>query len=347
MPLALNPLEHLVFLTLNQAPGPILDLYGGTAQRVVLAGIRLKVFEALAQESTTAQALARQLNLDVRGAEILLGTLAGLGYLKRDGEQFRLTALTRKWLTDAEGSNLAAYYLFWGAMQERLFPKLEESLRLGQPPENLYDWLETQPEVSRYFQEGLAAFARLYSTGVANSVPVPARPCRLLDVGGGHALYSIALCQKYPQLSAVILDGAQALAVGRQSIHAAQLDERVAVQEGDFATDPLGSGFDVALIFNILHGFGAEQNKALLGKVKAALNPGGRVVIMDQLVGKSGTPIAEAFTRILGIRFFHMVGGQTYTYDDIQGWLTQAGFGSIQLKRSLKVGVPLLFAESR
>jgi SAM-dependent methyltransferase len=346
MPLVLNPLEHLLLLTLNRAPGPILDLYGGTAQRVVLAGIRLRVFETLRQEPAGAQALAQRLTLDARGTDILLGTLAALGYLQRDGEQFRLAAMTRKWLTDAEGSNLAPYFLFWDAMQEHLFPKLEDSIRTGQPPENLYDWLASQPEVSHDFQEGLAAFARLYGEGIAHSIPVPSRPCRLLDVGGGHAAYSIALCQKYPQLTAVILDGAQALSVGRQSIEAAHLNERVTVQEGDFVTDPLPRGFDLALIFNILHGFPAEQNRALLGKVKAALNPGGRVVIMDQLVGKSGSPIAETIARVMSLSFFHMVGGQIYTYDEMQRWLTQAGFGNIELKRGLKVGLPLLFAES-
>lgn len=170
------------------------------------------------------------------------------------------------------------------------------------------------------------------------------RACRLLDLGGGHALYSIALCEKYPQLSAVIFDKAEALVVGQESIQAAQLNERVTVQTGDFLTDPLDTGFDFVLLFNILHGFQAEQNIELLRKVRHALNPGGRVIIMDQIVGKSGLPILEAISQILGMTFFLLVGGQTWTYDEIHRWLTAAGFDKIQLKNSLSAGGPILSA---
>ena len=82
MPLAPNPLERLAFLTLNQGPAPMLDIYGGLASRTVLAGIRLNVFESLAEQPATAEALEQRLNLDARGAGVLLGTLAALGYLK-------------------------------------------------------------------------------------------------------------------------------------------------------------------------------------------------------------------------------------------------------------------------
>ncbi len=37
MPLVPNLLESLLFLTFNQAPGPILDLWSGPASRMVLA----------------------------------------------------------------------------------------------------------------------------------------------------------------------------------------------------------------------------------------------------------------------------------------------------------------------
>lgn len=346
MPLTLNPLERLFIFTLNQGPAMMLDMYSGPATRTVLAGIRLNVFETLAEQPATAEDLARRLNLDARGAGILLETLAALGYVRKRGAQFHLTAMTRKWLTDAGTTNFSPFYRFWGAVLENLFPRLEEAIRTGAPPLNLYEWLETHPDVSRDFQAGLMAGARLFKDGVANLIPVPPSARRVLDVGGGHALYSVALCQKYPQLSAVVLDSADALVVGRETIRAAQLNERIETHKGNFVSDALGAGFDIVLLFNIMHGFRAEQNITLLKKVRTALHPGGCVVIMDQLVGSSPTPIVETFAQIFGMSFFLLVGGQAYTYDDMRGWLTQAGFGNIQLKRSLKAGGLLLFAEN-
>lgn len=345
MPIVLNPFEHFMFLTLNQGPAPLLDMNGSAALPVVVAAIRLNVFETLAEQPATSDVLARRLQIDARGAKCLLGTLAALRYLTlRDG-QYALAPMAREWLTNAGRANIAPFLQFWAALQENFYPTLADSIRTGEPPVNLYEWLETHPEVSNCFQEGLRALAQIFQEGVADAVRVPSHPCRLLDVGGGHALYAIALCQKNPQLSAVVFDSAQALNVGRASIGAAKLNARVQVHEGDFMKDALGTNFDIALLFNILHGFRTEDNIALLKKVKASLNPGGRVVIMDQIIGKGGLPVAETLTQILGISFFHLVGGQTYTYDEMHRWLTIAGFGKLQLKRSLKAGV-LLLAEN-
>ena len=47
MPLLPNPIERLLFSTTNQAPGPALDLWCGSAFSVVLAALRLRLFEAL------------------------------------------------------------------------------------------------------------------------------------------------------------------------------------------------------------------------------------------------------------------------------------------------------------
>lgn len=345
MPFSPNPLERLLFVTFNQAPGPALDLWSGPANRTVLAAIRLGVFEALARQPASAGELAQSLQLDARGTTILLETLTSLGYVKLHADRFSLTAMTHKWLTDAGDINFSPFFQYWGVILERFFPALEESIRSGQPPVNLYDWIENEPQVSRFFQEGMIAITRYVKDDVVKRIPAPTGAARLLDVGGGHAMYSIALCQKHPQLRAVVFDSAQALTTGRASIGAAGMADRVIVQEGNFLKDDLGAGFDLALLFNIVHGLSEEQNLALLHKVRAALNPGGRLVILEQVAGAALTPIQEATTRILGMAYFHLLGGQVYTLADVTRWLATSGFGNVQRKTILKAGSPLLIAE--
>ena len=184
MPLLPNPLERLLFVTTNQAPGPAIDLWSGTAFPILLAALRLNLFAALQEQPAGATDLAQRLKLDLRGTTLLLETLAALGYLKQRKERFYLTALTRKWLTDASPANLTPFLLFWGAMVEKLMPALTEAIRIGSPPLNLYDWLATEPESARHFQEGLAAMTRLALPDIAPAIPVPSGPTRMLDVGG-------------------------------------------------------------------------------------------------------------------------------------------------------------------
>ena len=79
-------------------------------------------------------------------------------------------------------------------------------------------------------------------------------------------------------------------------------------------------------------------------KAKAALNPGGRVVILDQIADSVPLPMLNTAAHIFSLSFFLMVGGQLYTYAQIQQWLTTAGFGKVQRPRIVKAGSPLMIA---
>lgn len=330
MPLMPNLVERTLFFTLNQGPGPSLDLWSGPAFRIVLAAIRLDLFEALARRPATSEQLAQDLGTDARGTALLLEALAALGYVQARDAAYGLTAMARKWLTRGGAVNLTPFYRYWGVIVEEFFPRLEDSLRTGVPPVNLYAWLEDHPDVARDFQEGMVALTRYVQADVLNKIALPPDARHLLDVGGGHAAYSIALCQKYTRLEAVVLDTPQALAAGAAGIAAAGLSARITPLSGDFFADDLGTGYDAVLLFNIVHGLTAQQNVDLLYKVRAALNPGGVVYLLEQVPGSTPLPLSGAAARILGLSYFHLLGGQTYSFAEIERWLQVAGFGAVQ-----------------
>ena len=60
--------------------------------------------------------------------------------------------------------------------------------------------------------------------------------------------------------------------------------------------------------------------------VWAALNPGGQLILLEQFAGRAPTPLAEAVAQILGLSFYHLLGGQIYPYAEVAGWLAEAGF---------------------
>lgn len=342
MPLVPNLIEKLMFFTANLGPGPSLDMWSGPIFRFVLAALRLKVFETLGTDRLTADQLAQKLNADPQGINILLNTLQVLGYVKQSGGAFHNTGMTRKWLMDGGAINFASYFLFWGAIMEQFMPRLEESLMSGQPPVHLYEWIEDQPEVSRHFQEGMIAIARYVADDVARAMPPFKSAGRILDIGGGHATYSLALCQRHPELSAVIYDSPQALVTGRENVVKAGLAERIDFLEGNFMTDEMPTGFDVVLVFNIVHGFSPEGNIDLFRKLKPVLNPGGRVVILEQIHGTSPLPLANAFSHILSMTFYHVLGGRVYTYEDIHQWLQMAGYADLRRGNILKASSALI-----
>jgi len=344
MPFTPNFLERLLVLKLNQAPAPALDLWGGPGFWFVLTAIRLHIFETLQAKPVGGPELAHKLALNERGTTILLAALAELGYVRERGEQYQLTAMTRKWLLPDGTINFSPYFQFCGALMEHFLPHLSVSIKTGQAPLHLYDWLETQPEISRYFQEGMIAITRYALNDVVKALSLPLTAARLLDIGGGHALYSIALCRKYPHLTAVVFDSQQALTVGRESIATAGLNGRISTQAGNFLTADPPTGFDVALLFNLVHGFQAEQNIALLGQVARSLNPGGRVIILEQLADASPLPMPRAIGHILSLTFYHTLNGQMYTFETMRGWLETAGFSAVERKTLPKISSGLISA---
>lgn len=344
MPLIPNLIESLVFLQFHLAPAPMLDVFAAIGQRVVMAALNLGVFEALDKAPQTADDVAQKIHANPVGVAQLLETLVGLGYVRKRGSQYSNTTITSKWLVSSAKVNLTPYYQYWGAILPTLFNNLEESLRTGTAPVNLYEWIENQPEVSGYFQEGMVALAAFALPDLLKIAQLPASAKTLLDIGGGHGSYTVGFCQHYPDLQATIFDSPRALVTARETIAQYGLENRVRLQEGNFVTDDLGSGYDAALVLNIVHGFDVDMNTALLRKTLAALNPGGCVIIMEQLAGQAPLPLAKTINNLLGLAYYHLLDGKMYCYEDVAAWLHTAGFSHVTHKVMAMVGSSIVMA---
>ncbi len=336
MPIIPNVLERLLFFGLNVGPAPVLDIFGAVAFHTVLAAVNIGVFDVLHDVSLTASDLAHRTGTDERGVTVLLETLIALGYVTKKGQHYANTAMASKWLVRSSPSTIAAGYEFWGTILRELWPNLADSIRTGQPPTHLYTWIETQPATSRAFQQWMVAIAHLNADEIIGKLKLPPTARRMLDIGGGHAMYSIALCQQYPHVTATVIDSPEALTVARETVAAAKLSDRITLQASDVLHDDFGTNYDVALLFNIVHGLQASQNGALIQKVADALAEGGRIAIVEQLAGKAPGPATHAVGQLLGLSYFHMLGGQIYHFDEVADWLRAAGFTQVQRKNLIK-----------
>src|SRR5262249_29211397 len=124
MPIVPNILEHTIFFTLNQGPAPILDLFSAIGFRVVVAAIKLGVFDALDKSGHTVKSLAAELGTHPEGTRLLLDSLEALGYVRRQGDQYTNTAMTRKWLVSSSQTNFAPFCMFWNTMLTEMMTNL-------------------------------------------------------------------------------------------------------------------------------------------------------------------------------------------------------------------------------
>lgn len=242
MPIRPNIIERLVLLNLNQGPGLMLDFLGAQAFRAVCVAIKLGVFEALSGGPLTAAETARRIEADERGTTLLLDALQALGYVKKKNGQYANAPMTTKWLLRDSPTSLAGGIPFFESMVFDRWGHLDESIRLGKPAIYGSEWLDQRPDGWRVYQEGMIAVARMAADEVVVKVKLPSTARRLLDVGGGHGLYSIKFCRRYPGLSATVFDLPQALELARETIAAEGMGDRVTAQAGDFWINDFGAG---------------------------------------------------------------------------------------------------------
>jgi len=97
---------------------------------------------------------------------------------------------------------------------------------------------------------------------------------RLLDIGGGHGLYSIAFAALNPELEAFVFDRPNITPITCKYIDAYDA-MRVNVISGDFYTDSIGECYDA-----IFSSFNQScHDPELIPKLMSALNPNGDLVL--------------------------------------------------------------------
>lgn len=332
MPVPLSPDEAHQFLDSDAAPAAYLDLLDAVSFRTAGAALRLGVFEALADGPLPADQLAARTGTDPMGLRILLDALAGYGYLTRADGTYANSANTGRWLLRAAPGSFAPVLSFWSALLTTWWQDLEQSIRTGGPTGDFYAWLEKHPDTLADFQAMLRGAADWLGPEIVELLPLPADARSLLDVGGGHAGYPVALLTAHPRLRATVVDLEGALAQGAETVAAAGLTDRVELRAGDLFEADLGTGHDLVLLFNIVHGYQRDRTLTLLRRAAAALRPGGRVALLEPLADVPQRPAGpgEAFVRMFSLNLFHTQGGRAYGYDELADLLREAGFTDVR-----------------
>lgn len=294
----------------------MLDYIGARGFAAMNTAVSLGIFDVLESPKSAGQ-VAGEIDGDPRGVALLLDALVALGYLKKSRDGYALSRMTRKWLpliTDGRR-------LFVDTVE--YWKHAGESIRNGGGKPMIGTDSE---EDQRAFQRSMGAFARVFADRAARRIPLPGGARELLDVGGGHALYSIALCRRRPGLHATVFDVPHAISSGRHNARAAGVGDRISFIGGDFRADELMGNYDAALLFNVIHIYASEENKSLIQKIANSLSPGGIIAVLDQIPGRFDGPIARATVRLQGFEEYNWAGGGIYTYPEIKEWLASAGF---------------------
>lgn len=273
-----NPLEA-AGLAAGLGPTPLADtMLALLLARTIMAATSAGIFEALADGPLSAQQVAERCGTDLQATEKLLYALAGAGYVRIDACAYSLAPVACRWLLADSKISLrdATLQRF---LDLQFMSHFEEYLRTGIPLDYHRSLSDDQWEV---YQRGQLSHARLAATEVALRAPVPRRARLMLDIGGAHGYYSVALCRRHRTLRAVVLDLPGAVEHAAPLLAKENMGERVVHRAGNLLEEDFGSGtYDVVLIANLTHHFDDATNRDLIRRAARALRPGGSCLIVD------------------------------------------------------------------
>ena len=321
-------------LALALAPGlvptPVLESFVAMMMaRAIMAGTSLGVFRALEERPDDAAGLARRLDLDPRGADVLMISLHALGYVELSEDRYRNSRQVERFLLPGANQSQERWvgsftYDMWDT-----FGELERVVRSGQPI-GLHERVDDDPYWERYMR-GLFDLSKLRGGLIARMIPAR-RPSRMLDLAGGHGGFAMALCRRHPKLRATIVELEGAARVGRQIVEEEGMADRVEFTVGDMFEMDLGEGYDIVTAFSIVHHFEPDRSLALVRRARATLRPGGTIAIYEldrPRPGKRGTQLGA----LDGLLFYVLSGARTYSGEEIAEWLSDAGFSRVKVRR--------------
>jgi len=293
---------------------------------VLHAAQRLDVFNQIGAGKATAQELAQKCGADPRGMDILLIACTSLGLLERKQGSYHNAPLAKTFLLKGSPyyqggivSMFEEWYPTWG--------RLYEAVRTGKPVvQKPHDQGE---EAVRTYIMGMHYRGVAQAKLLAQKISMQGRK-KLLDVAGGPGTFSIMMCLKNKGLRAVVLDLPQTLKITREIIEGFHVGDRVATQEGNYLSDQnFGQGYDAVLLSSMFNQESPATIKDILRKSRAALNPGGLVIVQEQLLNDAKT--GPALAALIGVnQLLHTPGGAAYSGQEMGEWMEEVGFMKVQ-----------------
>jgi 2-polyprenyl-3-methyl-5-hydroxy-6-metoxy-1,4-benzoquinol methylase len=260
-----------------------------------------------------------------------MNALVGLDVLSKDAAgRYALTEESATFLVAGKSAYHGAFFLLTKEPMLSSWGRLHEVVRSGRPTHHINREQEGTSFFLRFVEDifpihypGAQALAR------ALVVPLAPVPISVLDLAAGSGVWSIALAQQSPQICVTAVDWPGVIPITKKVTTRCGLADRYTFVAGDLHSADFGLGHMIATLGHILHSEGEERSRRLLEKTFAALAPGGTIAIAEILVDAERKAAVPALIFAVNM-LVNSDEGDTFSFDEIRGWLQDAGFERVR-----------------
>lgn len=323
-PIAQTPLEWIA-LKAGLVPTPLAySHFGFMLSKFLLEAVDKGIFEAIAHRKVSLEDICTTCNLNAKAVESLLGVLATMGLIKQNSGMFSLTRKSKKWILKDSPDSLYWLMMFDNRVCLEWMEYVGTFLETGKGLQYHETFNEEQ---WFYYQKAMEATASATSREALSKIPVHSGATKMLDIGGSHGLYSVALCKKHPRLSSIILDLPGAVDKAAPILEKYKMGIKITHQPGNIITDDIGqANYDVIIMASVAHHFTKEENKHVAKKAFEALKPGGTFTILEVLRADAIKYNGNMLSAIGDFFFALSSTSGTWSMQEIKQWQKEAGF---------------------
>jgi len=331
-----NPLTRWVT---RRRARQVFDLMAGFVySQVLLACVRLRILEAVAERPRSLEELAQWTHLPAAGLQRLLQSALALRLLDlRSQGRYGLGPL---------GAPVAGYAGIRAMIEHHavLYMDMQDPVAMlrgpGQPGAMAQYWPYTlaagaQAATGNTQAEKYARYSNLMSASqpfvvdeILASYRFDEHRC-VLDVGGGQGTFLSRLAEHAKHLQLHLFDLPEVAMLASANFARQGLQARTEATPGSFLLDPLPQGADLVTLIRVAHDHPDDDVRTVLAAIFTALPVGGTLLLAEPMAQEpENAPQGDAYFHFY---LLAMGAGRLRTSRELMSMMAEAGFSNLEL----------------
>ncbi|WP_280376982.1 methyltransferase [Nocardia wallacei] len=309
------------------APMALMEMIGnGSFAQAIYVAAKLGVADVLADGPLDAAQIAARADTDTDATFRLLRLLSSRGVFRMEPDgRFALNELSDPLRSDAEVS-IRPWSLFIGSPEHREhWSHLDEAVRTGKAVVpalrgmSFFEFTRSNPEFGKVFDDSQTSVSGLTLRAVLSSHDFSPYSV-IVDIGGGNGRLLGEILSRTPGSRGVLYDTAPVVEGARERLSA--FGDRCTITAGSFF-DAVPPGGDAYILKHVLHNWSDDEARTILGNIKQAMSPEGRLLVIEILLPEGNAPNLGFLTDLNLLALF---GGKERTEREHRELLAAAGF---------------------
>ena len=302
-------------------------MLGSLAAQTIYVTAKLGIADLLAEGPKSVEELATATETHAPSLYRILRAAASLNvFTEQDNRVFALNPNAQPLLSGAPNS-LRDIAIFMGEEWHwQVWGKTLYSVKTGESAwkqmhgDDVFGYFGMNPGAAGIFNRAMSSLTALATKAVVEGYDFSGINT-LVDIAGGHGRLLTDVVEANPNIHGVLFDLPHVIEGARENVAESKAADRIEFASGDFFIS-VPAGADAYMMKHIIHDWDDERALNLLKNIKQAMNPNGRVLLVESVIADGNN---QDFGKLMDIEMLVSPGGKERTAAEYHELLERAG----------------------